>query len=63
MYREYGMKLVSTMATAYYAFDTSEELDEMRRRQQHAGIAPKYDRSAMRNQFTLGEQETKRLAR
>ena len=60
MYREYGMKLVST-GHAYYAFDTSEELDEMRRRQQHAGIAPKYDRSAMRNQFTLGELETKRL--
>jgi len=60
MYREYGMKLVDT-GHAYYAFDTSDELDDMRRRQQHAGIAPKYDRSSMRNQFTLGEQETARL--
>lgn len=60
LYREYGMKLVDN-GTAYYAFDTSEELDAMRQRQQAAGIAPKYDRSAMRNQYTLGEDETKRL--
>ncbi|MFM8771345.1 MAG: glutamate--tRNA ligase, partial [Candidatus Kapaibacterium sp.] len=39
----------------------AEELDAMRARQQAAGIAPKYDRSAMRNQYTLGEQETQRL--
>ncbi len=60
LYREYGMKLVDN-GSAYYAFDTSEELDAMRTRQQSAGIAPKYDRSAMRNQFTLGPQETERL--
>ncbi|MEY3385504.1 MAG: hypothetical protein RIR53_315 [Bacteroidota bacterium] len=60
LYREYGMKLVDN-GTAYYAFDTAEELDAMRLRQQAAGIAPKYDRSAMRNQFTLGEDETRRL--
>lgn len=60
LYREYGMKLIEN-DTAYYAFDTSEELDAMRARQQNAGIAPKYDRSAMRNQYTLGELETARL--
>lgn len=60
LYRTYGMQLVET-GHAYYAFDTSEELDAMRERQQRAGIAPKYDRSAMRNQYTLGEQETQRL--
>jgi nondiscriminating glutamyl-tRNA synthetase len=60
LYRMYGMKLVDN-GTAYYAFDSSEELDAMRQRQQAAGIAPKYDRSAMRNQYTLGEEETKRL--
>ncbi|MFN4984608.1 MAG: glutamate--tRNA ligase [Ignavibacteria bacterium] len=60
LYREYGMKLVAN-GTAYYAFDTAEELDAMRARQQHAGIAPKYDRSSMRNQYTLGELETARL--
>ncbi|MFN5877175.1 MAG: glutamate--tRNA ligase [Ignavibacteria bacterium] len=60
LYREYGRKLVAN-GTAYYAFDTAEELDAMRARQQHAGIAPKYDRSSMRNQYTLGELETARL--
>jgi glutamyl-tRNA synthetase len=60
LYREYGMKLIET-GHAYYAFDTSEELDAMRERQQKAGIAPKYDRSTMRNQYTLGESETQRL--
>lgn len=60
LYRKYGMQLVET-GHAYYAFDTSEELDAMRVRQQAAGIAPKYDRSSMRNQYTLGEQETQRL--
>ncbi|MEN9796147.1 MAG: hypothetical protein RLZZ150_1124 [Bacteroidota bacterium] len=60
LYRTYGMQLVEN-GTAYYAFDTSDELDAMRQRQQAAGIAPKYDRSSMRNQYTLGEQETARL--
>jgi glutamyl-tRNA synthetase len=60
LYRTHGMQLVET-GHAYYAFDTSEELEAMRERQQRAGIAPKYDRSAMRNQYTLGEQETQRL--
>lgn len=60
LYRQYGMQLVET-GHAYYAFDTAEELDAMRERQQRAGIAPRYDRSTMRNQFTLGEAETQRL--
>ncbi|RPI69237.1 MAG: glutamate--tRNA ligase [Ignavibacteriae bacterium] len=60
LYRQYGMQLVEN-GTAYYAFDTSEELDAMRKRQQDAGIAPKYDRSSMRNQFTIGEHETARM--
>jgi glutamyl-tRNA synthetase len=46
---------------AYYAFDTPEELNAMRERQQKAGIAPKYDRSIMRNEFTLGNDETQKL--
>ncbi len=60
LYRHYSNILIER-GTAYYAFDTSEELDRMRERQQQAGIAPKYDRSSMRNQYTLGEEETKRL--
>ena len=54
-------KLLLENGHAYYAFDTSEELDAMRERQQKAGIAPKYDRTVMRNEYTLGEDETKRL--
>ena len=60
LYRQYGMQLVEN-GTAYYAFDSAQELDDMRARQQNAGIAPKYDRSTMRNQYTLGEAETRRV--
>lgn len=60
IYREHA-KLLVERGTAYYAFDTAAELEAMRERQQKAGIAPKYDRSSMRNQFTLGEEETQRL--
>jgi glutamyl-tRNA synthetase len=60
MYSEHAMKLVAT-GGAYYAFDTAEELDAARDRAQKAGIAFRYDRTVMRNQYTLGEQETERL--
>lgn len=60
LYRQHAQILLDN-GTAYYAFDTSEDLDAMRLRQQAAGIAPKYDRSTMRNQFTLGAEETARL--
>jgi glutamyl-tRNA synthetase len=60
LYKKYGMQLIEN-GQAYYAFDTSEELDFMRERQQKAGIAPKYDRTSMKNQFTLGEDKTKDL--
>ena len=60
LYRQYSAKLVELDA-AYYAFDTAEELDAMRKRMQDAGIAWRYDRTTMRNQYTLGEAETKRL--
>ena len=60
LYREHANILLAN-GSAYYAFDTSEELDAMRIRQQGAGIAPKYDRSSMRNQYTLGENETAKL--
>ncbi|MBQ6268795.1 MAG: glutamate--tRNA ligase [Bacteroidetes bacterium] len=60
LYKKYGLQLIEN-GTAYYAFDTSEELNAMRERQQKAGIAPKYDRTVMRNEFTLGKDEAKRL--
>lgn len=50
---------------AYYAFDTKEELDAMRAREQAAGNpAPKYDASVrmrMRNSMTLPKEETEKL--
>jgi glutamyl-tRNA synthetase len=60
IYRDYAYQLLEKGA-AYMAFDTSEELDAMRERQKNAGIAAKYDRTVMRSQYTLGEDETKRL--
>lgn len=60
IYREHAQKLLESGA-AYYAFDTPEELDAMRERMNKAGIVAKYDRSSMRNQYTLGEDETARL--
>ncbi len=60
IYRQYARELLDKGA-AYIAFDTPEELERMRQRQQQAGIVPKYDRTTMRNQFTLGEEETRRL--
>ena len=46
---------------AYYAFDTPEELDEMRKRQQLNKQPTIYDRAGMKNQYTVGDDETKRL--
>ena len=50
---------------AYYAFDTKEELDAMRTKEQAAGNpSPKYDASVrmrMRNSLTLPKEETEKL--
>lgn len=59
-YRDHARILIER-GTAYYAFDTAEDIERMRERQQAAGLAPKYDRTSMRNQFTLGDEETARL--
>jgi glutamyl-tRNA synthetase len=47
IYREHALRLVAE-GKAYYAFDTAEELDEMRRELEKAGRNPKYDRRALR---------------
>lgn len=60
LYKKYAFQLIEN-GSAYYAFDTSDELDSMRDRQQKAGIVPKYDRTTMRNEFTLGKEETKKM--
>jgi glutamyl-tRNA synthetase len=63
MYRQYAEKLVAS-GHAYYAFDTTEELDEMRKRLEAAKVAaPQYNavtRATMKNSLTLSEDETKK---
>ncbi len=63
MYAQYAEKLVE-QGNAYYAFDTTEELNEMRERLQKSGNpSPKYDaitRMSMRNSLTLPEEEVER---
>lgn len=62
-YMEYALKLVEE-GNAYYAFDTSEELDAMRERLKAARVAtPQYNsitRMTMKNSLTLPEDEVKR---
>ncbi len=63
MYREFAQRLVDS-GNAYYAFDTTEELEAMRKRLEAAKVAaPQYNaisRSSMKNSLTLSEDETKR---
>lgn len=63
MYMEYAQKLVDD-GNAYLAFDTPEELDEMRERLKAARVAsPQYNsitRTSMKNSLTLPEDEVKR---
>lgn len=66
LYRDYAEKLVRD-DKAYYAFDTSEELEAMRERLKAAGVAaPAYNavtREHMKNSLTLSATETQeRLA-
>lgn len=66
LYFDYAKKLVEE-GNAYYAFDTAEELDEMRERLKAAKVAaPQYNavtRNSMKNSLTLSAEEVeKRLA-
>ena len=64
IYAKYAKQLIDA-GHAYYAFDTSEELDEMRKRLEAAKVvAPQYNsvsRQNMRNSLTLPEDEVKKL--
>ncbi len=60
LYTKYGKELLEK-GLAYYAFDTSEELETMRERLKKEGGSFKYDRNKMRNSITLGDEETKKL--
>ncbi len=60
IYKKYADELIAD-GKAYYAFDSPEEIAEMRKRQQATGENPKYARSAMKNQFTLGNEKARKL--
>lgn len=64
IYKRYAEQLIES-GHAYYAFDTSEELDEMRKRLEAAKVvAPQYNaitRSSMRNSTALSEDEVNKL--
>ncbi len=66
MYMQYAIKLVEE-GNAYYAFDTEDDLNQMRERLKAAKVAsPQYNaitRATMKNSLTLPEDEVKaRLA-
>ncbi len=64
IYKKYADQLIAG-GHAYFAFDTSEELDAMRKRLEAAKVAaPQYNsvsRQTMRNSLTLSEDEVKKL--
>src|ERR1019366_930677 len=64
IYKKYADQLIAG-GHAYYAFDTPEELDAMRKRLEAAKVAaPQYNsvtRQNMRNSLTLSEDEVKKL--
>jgi glutamyl-tRNA synthetase len=62
MYRQYADQLIAG-GHAYYAFDTTEELTEMRKRIEAAGGTSSYNgitRQTMKNSLTLSEDDVKR---
>jgi len=63
MYRQYAMQLIES-GHAYYAFDTPEELDEMRERLKASNVAsPQYNyitRENMKNSLSLPHDEVER---
>ena len=64
IYKKYADQLIAS-GHAYYAFDTEEELDALRKRLEAAKVvAPQYNsvtRQNMRNSTTLPEDEVKKL--
>lgn len=60
LYRQYADKLLEK-GHAYYAFDTTEELDQMRERMKKAGVpSPQYNavvRDSMQNSLSLSQDE------
>jgi len=52
IYRKHAQLLIDN-GSAYYAFDTPAEIEEMRAKQAQAKLDPKYDRMNMKNSITL----------
>ena len=63
IYKKYAEELVAK-GEAYYAFDTSEEIEEMKANLEKSGTkSPQYDyitRTSMKNSLTLSAEEVKR---
>ncbi|MDP3928733.1 MAG: glutamate--tRNA ligase [Bacteroidota bacterium] len=62
MYKDFAMQLIAN-GQAYYAFDTAEELEQMRERLKASNVDAKYDaitRGTMKNSLTLSEDEVNR---
>ena len=62
VYKQYAQQLIDR-GNAYYAFDTSEELEEMRKRIEAAGGSSSYNaitRQSMKNSLSLSEDEVKK---
>lgn len=64
IYKKYAQQLIDS-GNAYYAFDTAQELEEMREKLKDAGVdTPQYNsitRMQMRNSLTMPAEEVKRL--
>ena len=62
IYQQYAQRLIES-EHAYYAFDTPEDLEQMRERLKKAGVAaPQYNaitRSTMKNSLSLSADEVK----
>ena len=64
LYKEFSQRLIDS-GNAYYAFDTPEELEEMRERlKEQKSSIQQYNavtRSDMRNSLTMSEEETQKI--
>ena len=61
MYRQYAEQLLAS-GDAYYAFDTEEDLEDVRKKAEQAKMSWKYDpvtRQSMKNSLTLSQDEVK----
>jgi glutamyl-tRNA synthetase len=61
MYRQYAERLISE-GLAYYAFDSEDDLEQMRKRLEASKMQPAYDsisRMSMKNSLTLSADEVK----